>query len=776
MSRAPASSSVTTLAAALDYTARGWHVFPCHHVTKGKCSCGIRDCHSPGKHPRTKAGLKDGTTDKRLIHRWWKRWPKANIAIRTGGLSGIVALDIDLPEGPQTIHELQQEHDELPACPVIITGSGGRQFIFAHPGGELKNRTRFAPGLDFRADNGYVVVPPSNHATGGAYRWLDDHEPDDCQPPAMPEWLFTLICQPQRNQAEVNGRADGSEFDRLSQAATQYVAKIDGVSEGHRDATAFSLAGHLFAFRTESGHRLSETQVLDFLRTWNHRNQPPLGEDALAKCLSSAKTNGTPRQDKLVKADSAGLRSGMAFPRIHDLHQASGRTEAANAQRLIALHGRDLRYCDPWRKWLIYDGQRWRIDDQRVVDTKAKDVSRKLWFEGARMASEDPESPAAKEVLKFAKSSNSAQGVRHMIELGRSEPGNPTLPDEWDRDTMLLNVANGTIELRSGKLREHRRTDQLTKLADVSFDPKATCPRWERFFYEVFRGDSALISFLQRAIGYTLTGDTSERCLFFLHGTGRNGKTTLLSVIQKLAGDYATTMTTELLMVSQGNRHPTELTDLAGRRMAIANETEDGRRFAESLVKQMSGGEDRMKARRMREDFWEFDTSHKLWIAGNHKPRIRGTDPAIWDRIRLIPFNVRFNKPDKKLIAKLARELPGILNWALRGCLEWQQHGLGEPAIVTDATNAYRAEMDALGAFLDECCVIEERAIAGATSLFKTYKRWCDDTGETPISQTAFGTQLSERGFEKDKPTSGPRKNCVVYYGLGLRDGGAEVA
>jgi len=337
---------------------------------------------------------------------------------------------------------------------------------------------------------------------------------------------------------------------------------------------------------------------------------------------------------------------------------------------------------------------------------------------------------------------------------------------------MLFNCENGTLDLETRELRPHNRNDYLTKISAIAFDPHATCPTWERFLQEVFGDDQDLTAFVQRAAGYSLTGSVREHCLFFLHGSGSNGKTTLVTTLQKGWGEYATTITSDMLMVARGERHPTEMCDLYGARLAIAAETEEGRRLAEVLVKQMTGG-DRLKGRRMREDFWEFLPTHKLWLTGNHKPDVVGTDDAIWDRLPLIEFSQRFPRDDpqtdKDLPSKLKNELSGILNWALQGCVEWQRDGLQKPSAVKDATSEYRREMDILGEFLAECCCLGDQFQTGATRLFERFSRWGGK-----ISQTKFGRALAERGFRSARATSGPDKGRKIWCGVGVVDEDGE--
>jgi len=353
-----------------------------------------------------------------------------------------------------------------------------------------------------------------------------------------------------------------------------------------------------------------------------------------------------------------------------------------------------------------------------------------------------------------------------MLTLANSEPGIPVMPSDLDANPWTLNVLNGAINLRTGQLSKPRRQDLITKLAPVIYDPDAQCPLWERFLLEVMGGDQELVSFLQRAIGCTLTGDTSEQVIFILHGKGANGKSTLLETLRAMLGeDYTVQIRAESLMVKQGDTIPNDIARLKGARLVNARETEEGKRLAEALVKEMTGG-DTMTARFMRGEFFDFKPEFKLFLAANHKPTIRGTDLAIWRRIRLIPFDVTFpeDKQDKQLAKKLRRELPGILAWAVRGCQGWQVlGGLGTPAAVKTATEEYRSESDTLAAFLEECTVTEDNTETQAKPMYEAYKAWCEENGERYEKQTMFGRRIKERFNSRvDKSTR------LTFY-LGLR-------
>jgi putative DNA primase/helicase len=389
-----------------------------------------------------------------------------------------------------------------------------------------------------------------------------------------------------------------------------------------------------------------------------------------------------------------------------------------------------------------------------------KQTVRNIYHEAAE-AQDDKE---REELVKHAKASESKKRITDALHLARSEPGIAVMPSELDSDPWVLNCENGTVDLvGSGALMPHERKDLTTKIAPVKYDPDAKAPTWEAFLERILPAPS-LRSFVQRVIGYAATGSVSEEILTIFHGVGANGKSTLVNAIMEALGDYAIQAAPDLLMVKRGS-HPTELADLFGARFVASVEADEGRRLAEGLVKQLTG-RDKIKARRMREDFWQFDPTHTVFLSTNHRPEIRGTDHGIWRRIRLVPFDVKIpeEEQDKRLAEKLKRELPGILAWIVRGCLEWQREGLGEPDEVKNATEGYRSDMDVLAAFIAECCVVAPNATAKATPLYNAYKAWCEESGEAHETQRRFGMRLTERNFEREKVGGSYR-----WHGIGLR-------
>lgn len=438
-------------------------------------------------------------------------------------------------------------------------------------------------------------------------------------------------------------------------------------------------------------------------------------------------------------------------------------TDLGNARRMVAWHGQDLRYVHSWGKWIIWDGTRWEIDETNEVERRAKQTIAGIYAEAASSADDD----RRKTLAKWAIQSESLQRIRAMIALAQSEAGIPIRHDRLDNQPMLLNCLNGTLDLRTGQLRKHKREDLLTKRIEVNYDPSAECPRWLKFLDRVMSGNQEMIRFLQRAEGYTLTGDVGEQCVFFMLGTGRNGKSTYIETRLALLGEYGQKAPTEMLMMkNNGGGIPNDLARLPGARLVVAAEVEQGRRLAESTVKDLTGG-DTITARFLRQEFFDFIPTHKIWMYGNHKPVIKGSDEGIWRRIHLIPFEVQIpeNEQDPGLKRKLAEELPGILAWAVRGCLDWQQSGLGVPESVKAATAGYRAEMDVISAFVEECCTTDKNHYAKFGELYKVYTEWCNTSGERAESKRRFGDSLTERGYKAASGTG----NVAIRWGLGIK-------
>jgi P4 family phage/plasmid primase-like protien len=570
-------------------------------------------------------------------------------------------------------------------------------------------------------------------------------------------------------------QATGGERSRIVYRAKKYIENFDHSVQGnHGSDPMFSVCLALY-----KGFLLTEDEGWPLVENYNRIKCSPQWSDAEIrhKIDSARKANRVP-DGYLLKDDS------------QDVHF----TDMGNAQRLVVRHGTDLLHCHPWKKWLIWDGTRWRPDDTGEAQRRVKDTIAAMYRDAAEstaqcaleleqladvigiVSTEDSNDAIekakalqkkqawAKRIVDWALESEDKKHVNAMLDLARSDV--PVLPSQLDADIWSLNCANGTIDLRTGTLRPHRREDMNTKLCPTRYVPTATCPRFLQTIESIFDSDTELIGFVQRWLGYSLTGDVREQAIPIWWGTGSNGKTTFLTAIQEILGDdYSGTVPVELIMKTNSDQHPTILADLFGKRLMIAAEIEKGRKLNESRVKMLTGG-DIIKARRMREDLWQFAPTHKLILLTNHKPVVAGTDHAIWRRLRLVPFNVQFLDPlspdnagkdipanrlvDRTIADALKLEQEGILAWMVRGCLAWQASGIPYPASVRAATAEYRQAEDVLAAFIAECCVTGGSDYRVRSSdLYARYRKWSEDAGEQTMSQKAFGEAMTEKKFER---------------------------
>jgi putative DNA primase/helicase len=442
-------------------------------------------------------------------------------------------------------------------------------------------------------------------------------------------------------------------------------------------------------------------------------------------------------------------------------------TDIGNGRRMAADHGPDIRFLDAGTRgyWRVWNGRHWIRDETREVRSRAQATAVAI-LDDLRSVDDAAD---RKKLLKHALDSQSDYRIRAMMRCAEAEPGIAVLESDFDLDPWALNVGNGTIDLRTGCLHDHDRRDMLTKLAPVEFDASARCPRWEAFVSEIMNGDRGMVEFLQRAVGYSLTGDTFEQVLFLLHGSGANGKSTFLELLHAMLGDYAWRANAGTFCEQRGDRPRPDIAGLVGKRMVTALEIGEGGRLSEPIIKSVTGS-DTLTARHLFEREFEFVPQFKLWLAANHKPEIRATDHAMWRRVLLIPFDVTFDGAarDDQLGATLRSELPGILQWALEGCRAWLvDRDLRAPERVAAATAEYREESDVLAAFIDECCetgTTTPPLRESARALFQAYRRWSESNSETAMNQTAFGIRLSGLRYQREK--IGGR---FIRFGIRLR-------
>jgi P4 family phage/plasmid primase-like protien len=455
---------------------------------------------------------------------------------------------------------------------------------------------------------------------------------------------------------------------------------------------------------------------------------------------------------------------------VHQGHASDGETDLGNARRLVRAHGQDIRFEAGSGRWLVWDGRRWATDLDGQVTRYAKDVGRLVLAE----ASGERDDARRRRLVVHARASESRTRILAALGLAQTEPGVMIQPTLLDSDPMLLNVANGTLDLRTGVLQSHARGDMITKLVPVDYDPSAPCPLWLRFLDRVFDRDPDLIAFMARFVGYTLTGRVDEQVMGILYGTGANGKSVFLETIRTLLADYAHVTEASTFVATDANRVRNDVAALSGARFVSASEADKGARLSEALVKSVTGKE-RIKARFLYKESFEFMPAFKLFLAVNHRPVITGGDEGIWRRIMLVPFSVTIpaHERDFQLVEKLTAELPGILAWAVRGCLEWQKTGLAAPARVIAATQEYRDSSDLLASFIEDCCETGSGSAfsVSSTLLYTAWVKWCQEMGEEAGSQKSFSERLPAKGIGVRK--SGGTK---IRTGLRLRGDGASSA
>ena len=422
------------------------------------------------------------------------------------------------------------------------------------------------------------------------------------------------------------------------------------------------------------------------------------------------------------------------------------------ALQFVKRHGDDFRSVPGWG-WMSFEGTHWLRDARLRHFDAARALCRELGAGVDRSATDE-------------KRLASAKTIAAVVQLARADQRIVVMPEEFDSDPMLLNTPGGVADLRDGSIRPHNR-DYLTKLTAVAPDFNRTPTAWLQFLRDVFEGHDDEIRFIRRLLGYSLTGETREQVIAFFHGDGANGKSTLLDVVQGILGSYALKIPSSMLMAQRNVTHPTDVAGLCGVRLAVANEVSEGEHWDEARVKELTG-DTRLTARFMRQDFFQFDATHKFIIAANHRPQVRAMDHAMRRRLLLVPFSARFEgaRRDPDMLAKLTAEAGAILAWLIVGACDWHESGLMVPERVRAASDEYAAAMDSMGLWLSECCrhtgdLLDSERMR---DLYRSYSDWKHDRGEQPVSQTRWGEQMRSRGFEK-YTNNGTRYRGIVLNG-----------
>jgi len=438
------------------------------------------------------------------------------------------------------------------------------------------------------------------------------------------------------------------------------------------------------------------------------------------------------------------------------------RTDLGNAEKLVAMGGDNFRFCKELNSWLIWNGIHWAFDQDFQMERIAVETIRGMMSEAIEMGGDQQSA-----LLTHSLKAETPARIKAMIELAKIQEGVPVRPDELDVDPGLINCLNGTLDIVSGELRGHRKDDLITKVVPVKYDPEATCPTWDSFLDRIMEGNENLISYLQRLVGYCLSGLTKEQCMWIFHGTGANGKSTFIETIRALLADYAVQTDPSTLKLKKDEGIGNGVARVSGRRFLTAVETGLGDYLDEVLIKRLTG-DDTITARYMYKEFFEFRNTAKVVIASNHIPKIKGRDHAIWRRVKIVPFEVTIqdSEMDRNLPEKLTAELPGILAWAVRGCLDWQKSGLQHPPEVVDATAAFKSEMESIPAFIKERCVTGYKYRIRKSILWDAYQEWCFGKKIKPHRRGVFNAEVQRQGFHVVK------SEVEYYTGLELTPAG----
>jgi putative DNA primase/helicase len=709
----------------------------------------------PGtKLPAIKGWQTKATTRAGMVNTFWMAHSNANIAIATGGKPNLFVFDIDGEEGKQSLADLERAHGSIPET-VMVRTPHGTHFYFHCPQRLRNSVGTLAPGLDGRAEGGYVVGAGSVNGEGVRYRYAKGHSPDEVEIAVMPAWLIALLRKEPRPEG---GPSNYSHVD-AGVPSTYAATALQGEAEAVRSAPKGTRNNRLNTAAFAMGQLVGAGEI---------------GRAAVEGALSEAAQAAGLEGDEIQATIASGLGAGQAHPRdrngdqppqsndllLTDLAEL-GENDTDNAQRLVRRSGNHVRFVPERKQWYAFDGQIWQEDTSRQRFVFAQNSARLIASE-ADLLGDDRRADRR----RWARQSLGAGAVKRALEM--AQPHATRSLKDFDTDPWLINVQNGTLDLRTGDLRAFDSADHLTRLAGTAFEPDAECVRFKQFLREIFAGDTELIRFVQRYIGYTLTGSTIEQCFLFLQGPGRNGKSTLVQILQQMLGPYALSTPTDTLLAKHGSSSTSnDVARLHGARMVAAIESNPNRQLDEAMIKQITGG-DRIAARFLYAEHFEYTPEFKLWFVANHPPRLRSTDDALWRRILVLPFTVEIPKDqvDPNLSAALQTELPGILAWAVRGCRRWQRHRLQPPERVIAATKRYRKEVDHVRRFLQECVMSTADAVTRSNIIYEHYERWCAEKGEHGVSMRALAARLTEAGFTPSRiPGSGAR----AWRGIELR-------
>jgi putative DNA primase/helicase len=689
------------------YAERGWPVFP---------------CKPGGKTPITPAGFKDASTDPEQISRWWRDHPQANIGIATGA-AGLVVIDVDVKNGARGLESWQVLREELgeevAETAIVRTPSGGLHYVFRADGHRVRNSAgKLGPGLDVRADGGYVIAPGSQ-TPQGSYEWLADRTPAP-----LPACLVEQLAVRQRESVSLQAGV---------------VIPI-----GQRNSTLTSLAG------TMQRRGMSKAAIAAALHEENLRCAAPL-PDAEVSAIATSVAAYEP-------ASATAATDAEGDPLVH---------EAAHAALLKDEWRNQYRWAEHQGTWRHWTGRVWKAVAEVVVVAAAQKVLRRHY---GRMLAQKQSTAEDKRLRTLHSEACRYTSVLGGLSFLKGECGFHTEVEEWDSNPYLLNCADGLLDLRTQELGPHDPEALCTKITRWAFADRESSGGWERHLVRCLP-DADIRRQVHRDLGRALVGADLEESLPIWLGVGRNGKSTTARALLQGLGGYGTKAAPDLLIERRFEQHPTEIADLVGSRLVISEEVEEGKHLAEARVKDLTGGQ-QQKGRFMRGDFFTFEQTFTIFLLVNHRPVISGTDKGIWERLRLVPWTVSIPKaeqrPQEEMVAELVADGSWMLRWMVAGFADWQGDHHWVAAEVRAATDDYHAEQDRLLGFIRDACEERPTVQQPKANLYEAYACWCDTNDEQPLSKTDFGNALKSRGMKSKRVG---HENVATWVGIRLRAG-----
>lgn len=700
------------------YVSLGWKVFPCHGVVDGTCTCGNRDCESPGKHPRTHNGVKAATDNIEQLRSWYKQFAHCNWGIACGQASGIIVIDLDpRKDGYDSFDEYEQNRHgkkNFSATLIANTGGGGRHIFLKAPDQPVKNRVNWMPGVDIRGDGGYVILPPGTHISGATYEWEN--------------WGHPIMDAPKDFLADIGGSTAGSQEQYLKDLSIDDF--ISGIEEGARDDTLFRMACKLR--RQLNDNRAAITMLV---LTAAANSSPPFSEKEALKKIDQAFKQDHSDLDMMVFQDGDGNDRPLA-----------NLTDMGNRDRFIEMFGDDYRYVvgAGWHKWAD-DG--WHKVDELVPHRDAQQVPEVIRTEAEAIG----DMTTRNRFLKWAKDSESSGKIGAILTMAKGHETIKRTMDDFDNNPYALACSNGMVDLRDGSIRPFTRDDLFTRNTKVVYDDSYTLKKWDEFIKVVTDGDNELAEYLQMSAGYSLTGLISEESFFIISGMRQTGKSTFVTAFEGCMGTYADVASADVFMKRYGKDAPREeLVKFAGSRLITVEEIPEGERFDDALLKRITGGS-RLSARYLYQEMFTYVPQFKIWMATNYDPIT--SDPGMYRRIKRISFDtpVPEEKKDPTLKTVLRDRSTGaraVLKWAVEGAMKYIDAGkLVTPHKVIRSTHDYESEQDSFSHFVNETFYLEPGEKIPESLIYSLYSDWAKRNNERYLKRPQFAQKMRERGF-----------------------------